>query len=59
MHVFGAKCVTVSSVWMPLDISPDLDNEYRWAGVEDPKIIITTSRDESSRLKQFAKVWSS
>lgn len=37
------------------DISPDLDNEYRWAGVEDPKIIITTSRDESSRLKQFAK----
>lgn len=37
------------------EISPDLDNEYRWAGVEDPKIIITTSRDESSRLKQFAK----
>ena len=32
------------------------DDEYRWAGVEDPKIVITTSRDPSSRLKMFAKV---
>lgn len=32
------------------------DDEYRWAGVEDPKIVITTSRDPSSRLKIFAKV---
>lgn len=31
------------------------DDEYRWAGVEDPKIVVTTSRDPSSRLKQFAK----
>jgi len=31
------------------------DDEYRWAGVQDPKIVITTSRDPSSRLKQFAK----
>lgn len=31
------------------------DDEYRWAGVEDPKIMITTSRDPSSRLKMFAK----
>lgn len=31
------------------------DDEYRWAGVEDPKIIITTSREPSSRLKMFAK----
>jgi len=31
------------------------DDEYRWAGVEDPKIMITTSRDPSSKLKQFAK----
>lgn len=30
------------------------DDEYRWAGVEDPKIMITTSRDPSSRLKMFA-----
>lgn len=33
-----------------------MDDEYKWAGVEDPKIMITTSRDPSSRLKQFAKV---
>ncbi|KAK6633885.1 snoRNA-binding rRNA-processing protein imp4 [Polyplax serrata] len=31
------------------------DDEYRWAGVKDPKIVITTSRDPSSRLKMFAK----
>eukprot|EP00047_Mylnosiga_fluctuans_P004565 m.235284 g.235284 ORF g.235284 m.235284 type:complete len:288 (-) comp12797_c0_seq1:152-1015(-) len=31
------------------------DNEYRWAGVEDPRVVVTTSRDPSSRLKQFAK----
>lgn len=31
------------------------DDEYRYAGVEDPKIMITTSRDPSSRLKMFAK----
>ncbi|XP_034934998.1 U3 small nucleolar ribonucleoprotein protein IMP4 [Chelonus insularis] len=31
------------------------DDEYRWAGVEDPKIVITTSRDPSSRLKKFVK----
>uniref|UniRef100_A0A0K8S4Z8 Brix domain-containing protein n=1 Tax=Lygus hesperus TaxID=30085 RepID=A0A0K8S4Z8_LYGHE len=31
------------------------DDEYRWAGVEDPKIMMTTSRDPSSRLKQFIK----
>lgn len=31
------------------------DDEYRWSGVEDPKIVITTSRDPSSRLKIFAK----
>lgn len=32
------------------------DDEYRWAGVEDPKVVITTSRDPSARLKMFAKV---
>ena len=31
------------------------DDEYRWAGVTDPKIMVTTSRDPSSRLKMFAK----
>ena len=32
------------------------DDEYRWAGVEDPKVIVTTSHDPSSKLKQFSKV---
>ncbi len=42
--------------------APDLaaqthrDDEYVWAGVEDPKVVVTTSHDPSSRLKQFAKV---
>ncbi|XP_043221994.1 U3 small nucleolar ribonucleoprotein protein IMP4-like [Amphibalanus amphitrite] len=35
--------------------SSHVDDEYRWAGVHDPKIIITTSRNPSSRLKKFAK----
>lgn len=33
-----------------------MDDEYKWAGVEDPKVMVTTSRDPSSRLKMFAKV---
>jgi U3 small nucleolar ribonucleoprotein protein IMP4 len=31
------------------------DDEYRKAGEEDPKVLVTTSRDPSSRLAQFAK----
>ncbi|MCL4134304.1 UNVERIFIED_CONTAM: hypothetical protein GTU68_064095 [Idotea baltica] len=33
----------------------NIDDEYRFAGVRDPKIVLTTSRDPSSKLKQFAK----
>uniref|UniRef100_V9L7N5 U3 small nucleolar ribonucleoprotein IMP4-like protein n=1 Tax=Callorhinchus milii TaxID=7868 RepID=V9L7N5_CALMI len=36
-------------------VTSHVDDEYRWAGVEDPKLMITTSRDPSSKLKQFAK----
>ncbi|GBC04901.1 hypothetical protein RclHR1_05930011 [Rhizophagus clarus] len=32
-----------------------IDDEYANAGIYDPKILITTSRDPSSRLSQFAK----
>jgi len=32
-----------------------IDDEYKWAGVTDPKIIVTTSHEPSSRLKVFAK----
>lgn len=33
-----------------------VDDEYARAGITDPKIFITTSRDPSSRLTQFSKV---
>ena len=32
-----------------------LDDEYAEAGIEDPKILVTTSRAPSSKLGQFAK----
>ncbi|VDO52631.1 unnamed protein product [Haemonchus placei] len=32
-----------------------IDDEYRWAGTKDPKIVITTSREPSSKLKVFVK----
>lgn len=37
-------------------VNSHMDDEYKWAGVEDPKVMVTTSRDPSSRLKMFAKV---
>ncbi|KAK0416785.1 hypothetical protein QR680_012685 [Steinernema hermaphroditum] len=33
----------------------EIDDEYRWAGTKDPKVVITTSRDPSAKLKAFAK----
>lgn len=32
-----------------------IDDEYAMAGIEDPRVLITTCRDPSSRLQQFAK----
>ncbi|KIJ24751.1 hypothetical protein M422DRAFT_39027 [Sphaerobolus stellatus SS14] len=37
------------------DPTTHIDDEYAKAGVVDPKIVITTSRDPSSKLLQFAK----
>lgn len=37
------------------DPTTHIDNEYSMAGIQDPKIIVTTSRDPSSKLQQFAK----
>ncbi|KAJ3484342.1 hypothetical protein NLI96_g5711 [Meripilus lineatus] len=37
------------------DPTTHVDNEYSRAGIQDPKIIVTTSRDPSSKLLQFAK----
>jgi U3 small nucleolar ribonucleoprotein protein IMP4 len=33
----------------------DVDDEYAYMGVKDPKVIITTARDPSSRLVSFVK----
>lgn len=37
------------------DPTTHIDNEYSRAGFQDPKIVITTSRDPSSKLLQFTK----
>ncbi|KAH9940582.1 Brix-domain-containing protein [Amylocystis lapponica] len=37
------------------DPTTHIDSEYSRAGIQDPKIIVTTSRDPSSKLQQFAK----
>jgi U3 small nucleolar ribonucleoprotein protein IMP4 len=36
-------------------VTTHIDDEYQMAGVDDPRILITTSRNPSARLKQFAK----
>jgi U3 small nucleolar ribonucleoprotein protein IMP4 len=36
-------------------LSSHVDDEYVWAGVEDPKVVVTTSHNPSSSLKQFTK----
>ncbi|KAI0321827.1 Brix-domain-containing protein [Amylostereum chailletii] len=37
------------------DPTTHIDSEYARAGILDPKIVLTTSRDPSSKLLQFAK----
>ncbi|KAK0206515.1 anticodon-binding protein [Desarmillaria ectypa] len=37
------------------DPTTHIDNEYSRAGISDPKIVITTSRNPSSKLLQFSK----
>jgi U3 small nucleolar ribonucleoprotein protein IMP4 len=39
----------------PVDAVQDIDDEYSRIGAREPKVCITTSRDPSSRLKQFSK----
>lgn len=38
-----------------LGVLTNEDDEYFWAGTEDPRVVITTSRSPSSKLKEFAK----
>lgn len=37
------------------EMEDHVDDEYARAGIQDPKVVVTTSRDPSSRLQQFAK----
>uniref|UniRef100_UPI000B4D0D79 U3 small nucleolar ribonucleoprotein protein IMP4-like n=1 Tax=Lonchura striata TaxID=40157 RepID=UPI000B4D0D79 len=39
----------------PGETGDSQDDEYRWAGLEPPKVMVTTSRDPSARLRLFAK----
>jgi U3 small nucleolar ribonucleoprotein protein IMP4 len=39
-----------------VDPLTSVDYEYSRAGIRDPKIVVTTSRDPSSKLLQFSKV---
>jgi hypothetical protein len=43
-------------VYWSSEFKSTIDDEYALAGQQDPKILITTSRDPSSRLVQFVKV---
>ena len=43
-------------IWHFAELITHQDDEYVWAGVEDPRVVITTSHSPSSRLKQFVKV---
>jgi U3 small nucleolar ribonucleoprotein protein IMP4 len=36
----------------------NIDDEYAIVGSKEPKVCVTTSRDPSSRLKQFSKYFS-
>lgn len=50
----------IQGVWpdttQPPETGDSQDDEYRWAGLEPPKVMVTTSRDPSARLRLFAKV---
>jgi hypothetical protein len=39
-----------------IDEADQMDDEYYNLGMREPRILITTSRDPSSRLLQFSKV---
>jgi len=40
---------------IPAELKTHIDDEYARMGVQDPRILLTTSRDPSSRLTQFLK----
>jgi U3 small nucleolar ribonucleoprotein protein IMP4 len=52
----GAKqAAAISGVSGGAGTANSQDDEYRYAGCEDPKILVTTSHNPSTTLKQFVK----
>ncbi|CDJ42781.1 U3 small nucleolar ribonucleoprotein protein, putative [Eimeria tenella] len=53
----AARLAQVLDLDDPQTLAPKthVDDEYAYAGVEDPSIALTTSRSPSSRLQQFVK----
>ena len=47
--------LSVNGEGSALSAEQDYDDEYATMGMRDPKVCVTTSRDPSSRLKQFTK----
>ena len=39
----------------PVEETPEIDDEYAKSDGRESKVFVSTSRDPSSRLKQFAK----
>lgn len=58
VYTFTMYASVIQLLCVDLAAATHMDDEYVWAGVEDPKIVVTTSHNPSSRLKQFAKVCS-
>jgi len=51
--------ISIISIYLVLttvETRSTVDDEYLKIGVEDPRVLVTTSRNPSSRLMQFAKV---
>ena len=53
---FNVDIMSVNLHVIVAGVTSHIDDEYQMAGVDDPRILITTSRNPSARLKQFAKV---
>lgn len=54
-HAGPQAAAGISGVSGGANTANSQDDEYRYAGCEDPKIMITTSHDPSARLKMFVK----
>lgn len=56
MRLLYFLCIHAKKNFFQSEPTTHVDSEYARAGSLDPKIVITTSRDPSSKLLQFSKV---